>query len=62
MRDFLEHPDSEPENLKPLMQCMQTIPCSTAECERGFSLMNNICTDKRFTLLLSNVVVINGPP
>ncbi|KAK0133590.1 E3 SUMO-protein ligase KIAA1586 [Merluccius polli] len=56
MRDFLEHPDSEPENLKPLMQCMQTIPCSTAECERGFSLMNNICTDKRSTLLLSNVL------
>ncbi|XP_034567279.1 E3 SUMO-protein ligase KIAA1586-like [Notolabrus celidotus] len=67
MRDFLEHPDSEPENLKPLMQCMQTIPCSTAECERGFSLMNNICTDKRSTLLLSNVshlmmISINGPP
>ncbi|KAI4810934.1 hypothetical protein KUCAC02_013861 [Chaenocephalus aceratus] len=67
MRDFLEHPDSEPESLKPLIRCMQTIPCSTAECERGFSLMNNICTDKRSTLLLSNVshlmmISINGPP
>ncbi|KAK1885932.1 E3 SUMO-protein ligase KIAA1586 [Dissostichus eleginoides] len=67
MRDFLEHPDSEPESLKPLIQCMKTIPCSTAECERGFSLMNNICTDKRSTLLLSNVsnlmmISINGPP
>uniref|UniRef100_A0A6Q2XAX7 HAT C-terminal dimerisation domain-containing protein n=1 Tax=Esox lucius TaxID=8010 RepID=A0A6Q2XAX7_ESOLU len=67
MRDFLEHPDSEPESLKPLIRCMQTIPCSTAECERGFSLMNNVCTDKRSTLLLSNVshlmmISINGPP
>ena len=67
MRDFLEHPHSEPESLKPLIRCMQTIPCSTAECERGFSLMNNVCTDKRSTLLLSNVsnlmmISINGPP
>ncbi|XP_073672010.1 E3 SUMO-protein ligase KIAA1586-like [Paramisgurnus dabryanus] len=54
MRDFLEHPDSEPEGIKPLIRCIQTIPCSTAECERGFSLMNIICTDKRSTLLLSN--------
>lgn len=63
MRDFLEHPHS----LAPLIRCMQTIPCSTAECLRGFSLMNNICTDKRSTLLLSNVsnfmmMSINGPP
>lgn len=42
MRDFLEHPDEEPESLKPLIRCMQTIPCSTAECKRGFSLMNNV--------------------
>jgi len=67
MRDFLEHPDSEPESLKPLIRCMQTIPCSTAECERGFSLMNNVCTERRSTLLLSNVtnlmmISINGPP
>ncbi len=67
MRDFLEHPHSEPESLTPLLRCMQTILCSTAECERGFSLMNNICTDKRSTLLLSNVsnsmmISINGPP
>uniref|UniRef100_A0A667YKI2 HAT C-terminal dimerisation domain-containing protein n=1 Tax=Myripristis murdjan TaxID=586833 RepID=A0A667YKI2_9TELE len=67
MRDFLEHPDKEPESLIPLIRCMQTIPCSTAECERGFSLMNNVYTDKRSTLLLSNVsnlmmISINGPP
>uniref|UniRef100_A0A3B4WK65 DUF4371 domain-containing protein n=1 Tax=Seriola lalandi dorsalis TaxID=1841481 RepID=A0A3B4WK65_SERLL len=54
-KDFLEHPDKEPESLIPLIRCMQTIRCSTAECERGFSLMNNVCTDKRSTLLLSNI-------
>ncbi|XP_051793984.1 E3 SUMO-protein ligase KIAA1586-like [Acanthochromis polyacanthus] len=48
MREFLEHPDKKPGSLIPLIRCMQTIPCSTAECERGFSL-NNICTDTRST-------------
>uniref|UniRef100_A0A3Q2GLD7 HAT C-terminal dimerisation domain-containing protein n=1 Tax=Cyprinodon variegatus TaxID=28743 RepID=A0A3Q2GLD7_CYPVA len=62
-----EDQSREPENLKPLITCMQTIPCSTAECERWFSLMNNICTDKRSSLLLSNIselmmISINGPP
>lgn len=38
VRESLEHPDREPESLKPLIRCMQTIPCSTAECERGFRL------------------------
>ena len=46
---------------------MQTIPCSLAECERGFNLMTNICTDKRATILLSNennfmMSSISGPP
>uniref|UniRef100_A0A3Q2D4V7 HAT C-terminal dimerisation domain-containing protein n=1 Tax=Cyprinodon variegatus TaxID=28743 RepID=A0A3Q2D4V7_CYPVA len=67
MRDLVEDQSREPENLKPLITCMQTIPCSTAECERWFSLMNNICTDKRSSLLLSNIselmmISINGPP
>uniref|UniRef100_A0A3Q2PD66 HAT C-terminal dimerisation domain-containing protein n=1 Tax=Fundulus heteroclitus TaxID=8078 RepID=A0A3Q2PD66_FUNHE len=64
---LVEDQSREPENLKPLITCMQTIPCSTAECERGFSLMNNICTDKRSSLMLSNIshlmmISINGPP
>lgn len=67
MRDFIEHPESEPECLKPLIHCMQTIPCSTAECERGFSLMNIVYTDQRSRMLLSSVsnlmmISINGPP
>uniref|UniRef100_A0A3Q1FSS3 DUF4371 domain-containing protein n=1 Tax=Acanthochromis polyacanthus TaxID=80966 RepID=A0A3Q1FSS3_9TELE len=67
MSEFLEYPDKEPESLIPLIQCMQTILCSTAERERGFSLTNNICTDTRSTLLLSSVgnlmmISINGLP
>ena len=41
--------------LKPLMNCVNTIPCSTAECERGFSAMNIIVTDLRSTLLIQHV-------
>ncbi len=67
MRDLLEEPNSEPNGLKPLINCMKTIPVSTAECERNFSLMNNINTDKRAVLLVSNIsnlmmININGPP
>ena len=28
-------------NLKPLLDCVKTLPCSTAECVRGFSAMNS---------------------
>lgn len=67
MRDLLEEPNSEPKDLKPLMNCMKTFPVSTAECERNFSLMNNISSDKRAVLLISNIsnlmmININGPP
>uniref|UniRef100_H3A663 Uncharacterized protein n=1 Tax=Latimeria chalumnae TaxID=7897 RepID=H3A663_LATCH len=55
MRDCVENPNSETKDLKPLMVCLQTFPCSTAECERGFSLMNNIAMDKRVVLSVSNV-------
>lgn len=45
---------------------IQTFPCSTAECERGFSLMNNICTKLRSTLTIKHVaslmfINVNGP-
>lgn len=64
MRDLLEEPNN---GLKPLINCMKTIPVSTAECERNFSLMTNINTDKRAVLLVSNIsnlimININGPP
>jgi len=49
------------------MNCINTIPCSTAERERGFSAMDLIVTEIRSSLLVSNVssllfVELHGPP
>ena len=44
-----------PMRLQPLINCANVIPCSTAECERGFSLMNIIMSPERSTLLITNV-------
>ena len=54
-------------NLKPLVMAVNTLPCSTAECERGFSCMNLIMSDLRSTLLVDHVsalmfISIHGPP
>jgi hypothetical protein len=59
--------ECNPENLKPLQVAVKTLPCSTAECERDFSLMNLICTDLRTSLTTKNIanlmfLNINGPP
>ena len=56
-----------PDNLKPLINSVNTIPVSTAECERGFSAMNVILSDLRSSLLLQHVsallfVKLHGPP
>uniref|UniRef100_H3AXD6 DUF4371 domain-containing protein n=1 Tax=Latimeria chalumnae TaxID=7897 RepID=H3AXD6_LATCH len=61
IRNCVENPNSEPEDLKPLMVCMQTFPCRTAECERGFSLMNNIATiiHPLMSNHLSNLLTLN---
>lgn len=55
LRDLIESPRTESQKLKTLKNCMQNFPVSTAECERGFSLMNTILTNKRSVLLVSNV-------
>ena len=67
MRDFVDDSSSIPDALKGLSNCLRTLPCSTAECERGFSLMNIISTDLRSTILVKNIaslmfVNLNGPP
>jgi hypothetical protein len=69
MRDFVQsgHQASPPADLKPLLKTVNTLPVSTAECERGFSLMNIICTDHRNSLLVKNIanlmfINLNGPP
>jgi len=44
-----------PSKLKPLLDCVKTLPCSTAECERSFSAMNLIVFPSRTSPLLSHV-------
>ena len=52
---------------KALLNCINTIPVSTAECERGFSAMNVILSDTRSSLLITHVsglmfIRMHGPP
>lgn len=59
--------DKNPQDVFPeLNHCIKTFPCSTSECERGFSVLNLICTDLRSTLTMTNIsnlmmININGP-
>lgn len=67
MRDVVASPQTESHDLKPLKNCMQTFPVSTAECERRFSIMNSIVTKNRSVLLVSNAsnlmtIKLNGLP
>ncbi|XP_008183248.1 E3 SUMO-protein ligase KIAA1586-like [Acyrthosiphon pisum] len=67
LRAFIENNELIPDNFKPILNTIASLPCSTAECERGFSLMNNIITNLRASLLISNVsslmfIKSNGPP
>ena len=38
-----------------LTKAVNTIPCSSAQSERDFSLRNVICTDRRTSLLVDNI-------
>ena len=56
-----------PRELNPLLQAVKTIPISTSECERTFSTMNIIMTDRRNSLLIeraSTLIFLScvGPP
>ena len=56
-----------PSDLKPLINCIEGIPCSSSECERGFSQMNLIMDEKRNRLTIEHVnsllfIQLNGPP
>lgn len=67
-RDYVDDVGRKmPQDLQPLINCTHTVPCSTAECERGFSSMNAILTDSRNQLLVSHVsslmfIKLHGPP
>jgi len=67
LRILIDEETNEIEELNEINNLIKTIPCSTAECERGFSLMNIICTDIRSRLTIDNIsnlmmININGPP
>lgn len=67
MRDFISSPTSLPKSLQPLKNCLNSLACGTAECERGFSAMNLIVTRLRTLLTIKNLndlmfIKINGPP
>jgi len=54
-------------DLTQLLTCAQVIACSSAECERGFSAMNSILTERRSRLLINRVsdlmfIKMHGPP
>lgn len=70
-RDFKDVKGAENEvfgrDLKKLVGAMHTLPVSTAECERGFSQMNVICTPLRTRLTVCHMssllfISIVGPP
>ena len=54
-------------DLLSLLNRINTIPISTAECERGFSRMNIVCTPLRSRLTVKHLsslmfVSLTGPP
>ncbi|GBM05313.1 hypothetical protein AVEN_46857-1 [Araneus ventricosus] len=53
--DYLENSFVVPKELIPLMNYSSLIPCSSSECECGFSHMNIIVTPTRTRLSTSNV-------
>ena len=65
--DYHEDQQKYLDSLLPLKRACETLACSSAECERGFSLLNLILTALRNQLLIQNVVSLmfiklKGPP
>lgn len=56
---FREYRDSRGKAIAPcvrvLLNCVNTIPVSTAECERGFSKMNVVCSSLRTRLTVPHM-------
>jgi hypothetical protein len=70
-QDYREYKSSKGLLLKPCLQklknCVDTLPVSTAECERGFSKMNIVCSSLRSALTVKHIssllfVSLCGPP
>lgn len=66
-RDFIDNPASLPQSIRKLKLILNTLPVTSADCERGFSSMNAICTDIRNSLTIPHVnallfISLVGPP
>lgn len=66
-RDFVDDLTQVPLKITRLQSIVNTLPISSADCERGFSCMNVICNKVRNTLTVkhtSNLMLISlvGPP
>lgn len=66
-RDFKDNQSSIGEELLRLRRFVASFAVSTAECERGFSTMNDICSSMRTRLLVKHIsslmfVKMVGPP
>ena len=69
MRDFIDNPTilMFPKIWNLFTHAYSVYPCSSSECERGFSLMNLIVTSLRTSLHIPNIASLmlintNGPP
>lgn len=66
-RDYVDDPNQIPAAITKLKAVLRTLPVSSADCERGFSSMNVICSDIRNRLdvhHIDNLIFISlvGPP
>lgn len=66
-RDYIDDSNVKPAAIKSILSIIATYPVTSADCERGFSTMNLICTKLRNSLLVENIshllfVSLVGPP
>ena len=66
-RDYIEDQSDIPSSILQLTSIVATFPVTSADCERGFSTMNNICTKTRNSLHVDNIadllfISLVGPP
>jgi hypothetical protein len=57
--EYRDNTDSHGKVAKPVLQkllnCVNTLPIGTAECERGLSIMNIVCNSLRSTLTVAHI-------
>ena len=66
-RDYIEKPNNTPSLISAVKAVINSLPISSADCERGFSSMNIICSKVRNRLLVKNIsslvfISLVGPP